>query len=395
MAYVGFPPIYAGEITLVAFAPLVLRKDALSRFIRNPISILVCAYVFLPMLYFTFHQPTAKAAITDFGLFSVVAHYAIFFYYGYAAVHTVLEQRAFLRLMYFAILLSLAHSAARWLVPLRELPLTVNEIPLLGHFDLSGIYRMCGLAYVAIFYPHLGKLKSLALLGLFATYLFCPPSRGFVVVLVVLTGILLWYWRILPLASRRHAVTAVCVAVLVMALGYVIAPSSGMSPHLDAQVDVVVATVSDSPNLPGKAGSKAHRIAMWSEIIGRTLRDAPLFGAGFAEDLTDAVFRNPHSSFVTIFGRMGLVGLSISILIYFGVATHVSRALTWGRSIELRRYLLFYLCFWASFVNVALVQGTPLESPYSALVCNFVLGAAWRCAELARVPVLAASGLDP
>ena len=121
---------------------------------------------------------------------------------------------------------------------------------------------------------------------------------------------------------------------------------------------------------------------MWTEIVNDTLDLDPLFGQGYRDKLVDVEFFNPHNSFISFFGRMGFWGLLLVIVIYFGITFIIAKGLKAVRDIDYQCYLLFYLCFIISCLAVSLTTPT-FESPYSALVCNFIFGGALRLYSMA------------
>tara|TARA_B110000090_G_C13254830_1_gene397932 strand:- start:198 stop:839 length:642 start_codon:yes stop_codon:yes gene_type:complete len=75
----------------------------------------------------------------------------------------------------------------------------------------------------------------------------------------------------------------------------------------------------------GQEGSAQMRYDWWLEVINKNLSSLKLtlFGQGFGIPLIDfktsqfGFAREPHNMFVTIFGRQGLFGLSLFLIIFF------------------------------------------------------------------------------
>jgi len=163
---------------------------------------------------------------------------------------------------------------------------------------------------------------------------------------------------------------------------FLMAPNSEFTKKTTLQLDLAISTISRSPNVV-RAGTKEHRLAMWKEVIDDTLKKDPVFGQGVKEPLVDVAFRNPHNSFLSVFGRFGIVGLVLAVIIYFVMPVDNMIILTHTHDTRLQQIMLLYLCFVPSFMGAALF-GPTLVSPYSALVCNFVYGAYLRCGDIVR-----------
>lgn len=377
-SFFGIPPLYGGEIAIIAFAVLCMKKKTIASFVRNPMGFLSFVFVGLSI-------PYILAEYDDVGIQSVmyasISYYAIFVYFGYAIVHTHTDQQRFIYLFYYAILLSNCHSLLDAFLPLREISPLINGVPLLGNGASSYVYFSLGIGYAILYGQTLGRIKSTVLLILSLVTYIIGMERGSMLGVIAVIFLLLWYRKIWLLHTVSRITQILIIGAVFSALFVILyAPKSLISRKMIDQGYLFLSTIGDTPNLEGKSGTKEHRLRMWRQVITETVQEDLWFGQGFRNQLVEETFRSPHNSFVAIFGRMGLTGLSLAIILYIYFPLLVAVRLKKCRSDCSKGDLLFYLCFVGSFLGAALFSPT-LESPYSALVCNFVYGAFLRRAE--------------
>jgi O-antigen ligase len=375
MAYMGFPPLYGGEITIILFGLFFIRTEKVRSFIRNPIGKICILYLVIAFVYISI-------AYSDVGIdcmrYGAVSYYAIFIYFGYILLDSRSKQSFFINALYYAISLSICHTLLVLFTPMYQLSPIINGTHLIGNLDGITVYNILAIPYVFIFWPKLGSKKTLILsmLGLLSCLFW--TSRATLLSVMGMSFVLLLFHKIWLKSSVKN-IYLFGFGFIVVSLLFILTvfQNSKISQQIQLQGDLFTAIWSDSSNLPGKAGTKQHRLKMWTEIINDTIDSDPLFGQGYRNKLVNVEFFNPHNSFVTFFGRMGFLGLSLVILIYFGIPIAIARRLKAVRDKDYQSYLLFYLCFIISCLAVSLTTPT-FESPYSALVCNFVFGGALR-----------------
>ena len=383
-AYAGIPPLYGGEITIILFVIMFARRKTLAKFLHTPVGFAVVIYTLLPLPYFLFNYGATD--LQEFGLNAAPSYYAVFIYCGYAAVRTRTNQRRYLHLLYYVLLLSACHNLLSVQTPLREISPLINGVPLLGNTDSSGVHMVGAFAYLVIFFFQIGLAKSVILFLLSVRFVLLSTSRAVQLCVIGLILLLSWHRKSWMPRTRKH--TTVLLLVLTVALSSLLLIElfwGGLvTKKVSTQLDLLISTIGYSPNLRMKSGTKQHRLDMWKQITETTVHSDPLFGQGFSAPLTDAEFRNPHNSLITIFGRMGFLGLSLALFIYFALPLRVLRRVHTICDPELRRELLFYLCYVLIFLVVSLT-GPTLVSPFSALTCNFTYGLFLRCFEFAGV----------
>ena len=132
-----------------------------------------------------------------------------------------------------------------------------------------------------------------------------------------------------------------------------------------------------------KGDNNRFRLVWWSEVIGETIETSPLYGLGFGYDLSarfqrvyyaiasdDFNARSPHSIAVTVFARMGFVGLGLFLGIIAQMVFWVWRA---ARRDDLERLTPALM---AMMVFTSACFGVVLEGPMGAVVFWVMLGAA-------------------
>jgi O-antigen ligase len=380
MAYMGFPPLYGGEITIILFCLFLIRTEKLRYFMSNPIGKICILYLVIAFIYISI-------AYVDVGIncmrYGAVSYYAIFIYFGYILLDTKAKQNFFINALYYAILFSICHTLLSLFTTIPQLSPIINGVQLLGNLDQTPLFNILALPYVMIFWKKLGFKKSLILciLGLLSVLFWV--NRAAILSIMGMSLVFVFFHKIWLKTSIKNTylfgLGATVVSILLILAFF---QNSTIAKKIQLQGDMFAAIWSDSSNLPGKAGTKQHRIEMWTEIINDTLESDPLFGQGYRDKLVEVSFFNPHNSFVTFFGRMGILGLFLVLLMYFGIPITIARKLKIVSDKENQFYLLFYLCIITSCLAVSLTAPT-FESPYSALVCNFVFGGALRLNSLA------------
>lgn len=132
-----------------------------------------------------------------------------------------------------------------------------------------------------------------------------------------------------------------------------------------------------------KGDNNLFRWVWWKLVITETWTTSPVLGLGFGYDIaaqfereyfggmaTDFTVRSPHSIFVTVFARMGLVGLAFFVSI---VAVMLHRAWQATKKGDLT-LIGAWAGAWAIMASASF--GVVLEGPMGAVVFWILLGAA-------------------
>ena len=121
----------------------------------------------------------------------------------------------------------------------------------------------------------------------------------------------------------------------------------------------------------------------WKLLIAETWSEAPVFGQGFGYDLStqfereyyagisnEFSARSPHCFFITVFARMGLVGLALFLGIVASMIKSTLQAIRGSRLDVLGAWS----AAWAMLAGASF--GVVLEGPMGAVVFWILFGAA-------------------
>jgi len=372
----GLPPLWGGEITIIMFGCLFLRRKTIASFLNTKLGFPVFMLILLPLPYILIDYQHAGIKCFEY---ASICYYAVFIFFGYASITSIDTSDKFIKIVYWGILLSILHFLISRVVPLQQITPSINGVSLLGHNDSGYIYYTFGLAYCIIYFNQIKKLKLIILLcSLVLAYIVHferGPILGFTGCLLVLCmNVKVWYEK---MSIGKISIIFVSIFLLVI-IGVFIsthAPDLGLVSKIKQQKNLALSIfgLSDNPNLRIQDGTREHRLEMWHDIYIDTIRKDFFFGQGFSEVLVEGAIRHPHNSFITFFGRIGTLGLSLAIYIYCFFPVFVFFHIRDIESQIMKKRLLLFLCFVPAFLSAALF-GPTLEAPYSALVCNFMYG---------------------
>ncbi len=147
-----------------------------------------------------------------------------------------------------------------------------------------------------------------------------------------------------------------------------------------------------------KSDNNRFRLVWWKNVARETMETSPLLGMGFGHDLakgflleyypvTEAEFttRSPHNIYLTILGRMGLLGVAGLLAIYISHGRE-----TWHSSQQARKdpnydeVLTLQAMCWVVMISACF--GVVLEGPMGAIPLWSILGLAHFTAKNAAVP---------
>ncbi len=238
----------------------------------------------------------------------------------------------------------------------------------------------------------LPKLRAvmvpLALLGL-AVF---GASEGRGMKVGVASGVAIVFFLNLSPAGISHFNTRLlkvtAVAIPLVAIAMLAMPDRMMKvAHLDRFGEVSVSSGVDPSNMEGTAG---WRMIWWQRLYEQVMARNPAFGLGFGESLAvyhpllasiqnEFLVRSPHNFNITVFSRMGIVGLFLWLSIVFTGVGGLFRSVWHGRFMteqytperkdELTFWILMLVC---TVVNSSL--GVLMEGPVLGIWFWFALG---------------------
>jgi O-antigen ligase len=153
-----------------------------------------------------------------------------------------------------------------------------------------------------------------------------------------------------------------------------------------------ITDVSHSHSYRGDSGESSaqnnqFRLVWWESVISETMDKGPVFGLGFGYDLAKRFLisyeaplnafefdtRSPHSIWITVLGRMGLLGLICFVVIAFLIlreAVRIARSVARGQA---QPATLVHWCAALILLGSA-TFGVVLEGPMGAIPFWTLLG---------------------
>lgn len=267
--------------------------------------------------------------------------------------------------------------------------IAVRGVPLLFYKgDL--VYTVLAAGSVLLFHEARGRIWMRGVALLMGLYVAAGDSRasllGLLMAIVLLASARRWRY---PLAQSGLLAGALAVAVMIATVG----DHPGLQQRLLGAQDRVRSLVDPfgqatytSEDSYFKGDNNAFRTVWWRLVLAETWDDAPLTGLGFGYDLAnDFVLlynpeaadefnaRSPHNIFLTVFGRMGLVGLAVWAWLCVILVAKTWRALRSDQG-EVEGGKWTALCV----ILVSACFGVVLEGPMGAVVFWALLGIAAR-----------------
>lgn len=368
-AYVSpFEPIYIGEISLaLCLLFFVTRPKQMSLF-DTPIHKFIWLYVIYAGIHLIIDYSNYRLmAIRD----SSMAYYSLFFVTAFSLFHNERVVDVFERIIKIAIglaVLSMVYHISRvGIVVTGFAPHTDAYIPVcvgfVVYFLIIGVERrklhfiamacIVGLALVAI--------KTAALMALIA-------AAGCAILFGGITKL------IMPavLLAALGAVVMAIMAFVDLNLAVNMVAGGGTAETLGIQGGEFV----------GFSGTTQWRWLWWTIIYNDTMQMAPFWGQGFGADITGPFLeawlgqgygdatgyaRYPHNVVMTVFGRLGLIGLIVFCMMFIAVLSFI---LKFCRSFfpSPQRRDADLICF--SIVVAGIVNGilqATYEIPHSAI----------------------------
>lgn len=328
-------------------------------------------------------------AIRDFAM----VYYAAFFFIAQAQAEDASKRHFLERCLLAAVVV---------VIPLAELfhrfpefflgTLVVGGIPLIYYKgDLLSTFVVVGVVLAHRRWEDSRKTPwLLVVLGGFASIVF-TGSRSSLLALSVATG-----WLVI---SGRMAMFRTFLVASLLGAGILLGAAGlgKISAHENVAVSIYerVLSITDfsgqrdylSEDVESKGGNNRFRLVWWEAVIEETLAGDPWLGLGFGHDLaasfvrryypdSDEEFtaRSPHCVVVTVFGRMGLIGL----LAFMGMVAAMCRR-TWAALHSAERNEAIITSWMAPWVVlISAVFGVVLEGPMGAVIFWSALGLAAR-----------------
>jgi O-antigen ligase len=258
--------------------------------------------------------------------------------------------------------------------------------------DVAGGFMVAGVFWFLAKHGQGGKLLWLAFAGINLVGVALSNSRAALVALGVacvwLAACRDWRW-LRPIAAMAAAgLLVILVVAAVSDKPWTQSMAYRLCESAASTVDFKGTKSYESADLGDKPDNNLFRTTWWRTVIDETWEKGRWLGLGFGYDLADQfsriyyadgseefTARSPHNFLLTVFGRMGLVGLALLLALLATIAGRTWRA---GRKAAQGRtdgtVFLLWLGGWGIFTSACF--GVVLEGPMGAVVFWTILGLA-------------------
>ena len=372
-------PIYPGEFVLALIVTCMLVRFALDRELpdfsgwtaRTIVLFCVLGAVRLALDYKTYRMD----ALRD----SAMVYYAAYFFLGRQLAVRGSGMVVLERCLQFAFLALVPIAIIQRVDPDLLATSTGQFTPLFQKDDLLTTFTAVGV-FVLYTRPKLYRWNWLrvSLILFYFAYVAIGITRASLAGLIVGSGLLF------VAGQRKFLVYPIVAIILGLTVLGGLAGSFGGSRANSTDVLVEkLASMADISGAPGaatdyselKAGNNRWRRELWASFIDDT-SVSPVFGRGFGFDFLahfleegegETGLRAAHNFYVTFYGRMGIIGIVVFLIITVQIIVGGIRA---ALAVRAGWLPLPFLSFWCSIwaILVAATVGVVLEGPVGAVV---------------------------
>lgn len=387
-------PLYPGEICMVVVLLAMTARYILTRELpdmsgtlaRTILIFLVLGAVRLAMDFQTYRLDAVRDC--------AMVYYAIFFFFGRQMVVGQESKAVLEKCLRFSCLALVPIALAQRFAP----ELFINNGYMTVLFQKDDLLTTFAAVMVLFLYtrPHIYRLRWLrpVMILFFIAFVVNGITRASLVGLVAGSVPLL-------VAGKRkfllYPVVAGALGVTVLA-GFAVTWNDSQTAELDALSDKfysivdVTGTHQYATSLGEyKAGTNDFRRSLWHSFVDETNAVSPAFGRGFGHDFIAGfessyqlgdfdTLRSAHNFYVTLYGRMGIIGILVMAAITWQVIAGGLRA---GRATLRGELPLSDLGFWCALwaILTSATFGVVLEGPVGAIPFWLLLGVAVRVTE--------------
>jgi O-antigen ligase len=323
-------------------------------------------------------------AVRDFAM----VYYAVFFFLAANIFHRQ-SHRAETLLSLFrnaAVIMGGVYMFTRLWPGVLENSLLLRGVPLIFYKDdLVGVFAAVGAMLQFLRFEQVGRgrhvLFSLALVGV---VLFTNNRSALLALVVGAGGLLLaGRWRFITLLGIGGVFGAILMVAVATWQGdtWRDTPLMGVYDRVVSLTDPFGTRQYGGETTSNKGDNNLFRLIWWQEVVGETVEESPVFGLGFGHDLSARFLReyyahtseefsarSPHSIIVTVFGRMGIVGLLLYGAIILQLLTQVVHSARRQDFVSLPPLLA------AAMIFASACFGVVLEGPMGAVLFWSLLG---------------------
>lgn len=383
----GFPLLPAEAVLIVAGALLLVqsawRHELPVR--RDALNVVLLAWIVAGTIQVFFNvRLFGFMALRDFAL----VYYALFFYLAQEVAHLPASARA----LQNTLLVSVLVLFGTYLVYDHYLSfffttLTFRGAPLIAYKgDLVGTFLAVGSVLMFLRFEERRRWWLVAASLIFATAVIATGNRASLVGLLVAAA---WLavgrrWRFAAVLGGSGAVAALVILTIALFtnVSWEKTPLFGVYERAVSLVDPSGRRTYRGEDTFNKGDNNLFRTVWWQAVIDETFEENPYTGLGFGRDIADRFVRayypeagdefntrSPHNVLLTIFARMGAVGLLLFLATMGIVAVRTWRAVRAGP-----REAAPWCAVWVIFTSSCF--GVVLEGPMGAVVFWTLLGVA-------------------
>lgn len=394
-AYLGYPPLYIGEFTMVIGMGVLVCTPGWSRLFQSPPMLALVPLFLLGALHTALDFPTygvdaiRDAAIYYYAIFAIIVA-GLIINDSRRLMLIISMYRRFIPIFLIGIpIVAIVYrffwnSLPRW--PGGDIPM-IQEKEGDVMVQLAGIFAFWTAGMVGVV-----SLGWAALLAANAAVLGVVDRAG---LLSFGTAVGIGMVRSPRSALAWRMIGAVVAAlVLLWASGLRIEVPGGKGRELSfEQIVLNVTSITGSSGREGMDSTKEWRLDWWQDIVADTVYGRHFwwglgFGVNLADEygyqvLADHSLRSPHDAHMTILARMGVPGLALWALALFTWIFYIGRAFLRARASRDRGWesIFFFLAvFWIAFLINASFD-VYLEGPMGGIwfwcIVGLGAGALW------------------
>ncbi len=393
-------PVFIGEILLFAVVLAVAQRGYIMDFLRTPVAPYLVGFFLYGVLMAWVSLFLPGRLSIDRLKDAAFVIYPLFFIFGYMIARS--EWEALVSTFGVAFCLLLPYS---FLFPYDRVvqlisPEIYPQLPIFGHFNTAYVHVVGGLFFFLFVVGARCKEEwpkravrwgGAALFGV--SLLMMQLRAG---LLALAASVMVYWWMGFREHLKRAASILILVWVLIISIPYI----SGFEIRgwkgpvtVDFLWELFLSIFGLETGKYSDAGllaSRESRLQMWTQSLEPSVRSVAqfVFGRGFGEPLVEVELvtgwtkRSPHNSFVTVFARLGVIGLSLLIAVLGMVMARMLRVVKRVATMDNAQsgtflWLLGYLV--AAFVGATF--SVVFDTPYMAAPVWTLLGFAYGFAE--------------
>lgn len=391
LSLAGSAPLLPAEFALMASVLAVLFRSIAQRelpFQRDPLNMVILLWIVIGTIRLSFNiKPYGFVAVRDYAM----VYYAAFFFVAQYLAREDISRLFLSRCLFAGCILLLVVQPFYQLFPtfflqtatVRGNPLIYYKGDLLATF-MAVTSLLCFLRF--------GKTKKVMLIVISVValgFMHASNNRASLVGLLIATGFLIvgrrWHFAALQISGGALAIVLIVLFALAKGKSWESTPVFEFYERIASIADPFGKQSYKGADTSYKGENNTFRTVWWETSIHETIEINPWVGLGFGYDLAnrflekyypatddDFTVRSPHNILVTVFARMGIVGLLPFLVIAALMVQGVLRAVR--RPYDDIEAASLWCSAWIIFTSACF--GVVLEGPMGAVVFWTVLGLA-------------------